>query len=68
MLTACLTAETTNTGIRIYALDPETFSDPDEPARVIRWLCEQRPADLSGREVLVTDSAIRARVGLAAAG
>lgn len=92
MLTACLTAETTNTGIRIYgldpgmvrtdmvrdalrekvnrvaALDPETFSDPDEPARVIRWLCEQRPADLSGREVLVTDSAIRGRAGLPGTG
>ncbi len=37
---------------------------PEEPGRLIRWLCRERPADLHGEEVYIFDAAIRERVGL----
>jgi 3-oxoacyl-[acyl-carrier protein] reductase len=50
---------------RVTTLDPGTFAPPEEPARAIAWLCTERPADLAGQEVVVTDPGVRRRAGLA---
>jgi NAD(P)-dependent dehydrogenase (short-subunit alcohol dehydrogenase family) len=49
---------------RVSKLDPASFAGPEEPARAIAWLCIEAPADLAGTEVVVTETAIRDRVGL----
>lgn len=50
---------------RVTRLDPATFAPPEEPAHAIAWLCAERPVDLAGQEVVVTDPEIRRRAGLA---
>lgn len=49
---------------RVSNFDPASFAPPTEPAAAIAWLCTEAPEDLSGQEVIVTDPALRHRVGL----
>lgn len=49
---------------RVANLDPAGFANVRDPAAAIRWLCEHRPEDLNGAEVVLTDPAFRHRMGL----
>jgi len=49
---------------RVTNLDPDSFSPPSEPAQAIAWLCSDLPADLAGKEVVITDPEFRKRAGL----
>lgn len=42
----------------------ETLLPPELPARVVAFLCREKPADLSGQELTIRDPDLRARVGL----
>jgi NAD(P)-dependent dehydrogenase (short-subunit alcohol dehydrogenase family) len=42
----------------------ETLLSPELPARVVTFLCREKPADLSGQELTIRDPTLRARVGL----
>jgi NAD(P)-dependent dehydrogenase (short-subunit alcohol dehydrogenase family) len=58
-------AQVRQAGLSEYSSRPrETLLSPELPARVITWLCSERPADLSGQEITIRDPALRARVGL----
>jgi NAD(P)-dependent dehydrogenase (short-subunit alcohol dehydrogenase family) len=45
-------------------LDPLTFDPPEVAAGAIAWLCQERPQDLSGGEVILTDPDFRRRINL----
>lgn len=49
---------------RVSNLDPNTFTDPDVPARAISWLCRTAPLDLSGGEIEINEPGFRLRAGL----
>jgi len=45
-------------------LDPLAFDPPEVAAGAIVWLCRERPQDLSGSEVILTDPDFRRRINL----
>ena len=52
-------------GLSEYSRRPrETLIRPELPSRIIAFLCRERPADLSGRELTIRAPELRARVGL----
>lgn len=45
-------------------LDPVDFDPPEVAADAIAWLCRERPEDLIGKEVIITDPDFRQRMTL----
>ena len=58
-------ADVRSAGLSEYSRRPrESLIRPELPARVVAYLCWEKPADLSGQELTIRDPALRARVGL----
>ena len=58
-------ADVRKAGLSEYSRRPrETLIRPELPSRIVAFLCRERPADLSGRELSIRDPELRARVGL----
>ncbi|MBL8590697.1 MAG: SDR family oxidoreductase [Methylobacteriaceae bacterium] len=52
-------------GLSEFAARPrETLIPAEWPARLIAWLCRERPDDLDGQELTIRDPALRRRAGL----
>lgn len=50
---------------RVSRIPREKLSPPEHPARMVAWLCRERPEDLNGTEFRADDPDIRLRAGLA---
>lgn len=48
---------------RVSQIPRSDLLPPEEPARIITWLCTARPEDLSGTEFRISDEQVQARAG-----